>query len=123
MLVHEHPFGVMEILRPYINVGPFGMDGGLETVNNQGFSYSKSGEYKIKFGPSTRRIIDLSDVENNSWGIIPTGQSGSPFSRYYDDQAEKYSRGELRKMMLSVEEIKSNFVHRMRIHPTPKNDI
>ncbi|KAG1648085.1 hypothetical protein GQR58_030101 [Nymphon striatum] len=53
------------------------------------FGYSESGEYKVTGGPSTRRVIDFSDIEN-SMSIIPTGQSGNPFSKHYQDQAEMF---------------------------------
>ena len=55
-------------------------------------------------GPSTRMIVDFSDVEN-SMSILPTGQSGNPFSTYYQDQAELYVKGEFRKMMMNKTEI------------------
>ena len=58
-------------------------------------------------GPSTRRVIDFSDVEN-SLGIIPTGQSGNIFSKYYKDQTQKYLNGEFVKMSLNEEDIKKN---------------
>ena len=56
-------------------------------------------------GPSTRRIVDFSDIEN-SMSILPTGQSGNPFSPHYQDQAEMYVQGKFRKMMMNTEEIK-----------------
>ena len=61
-------------------------------------------KYVVKGGPSTRRIIDFSDIEN-SWSILPTGQSGNPLSSHYSDQAELYNTGKFRKMKLNKEEI------------------
>ena len=63
--------------------------------------------YKITAGPSTRRVIDFSDIEN-SLGILPTGQSGNIFSPHYDDQAQKYIDGEFVKMKLNQKEIKAS---------------
>ena len=40
--------------------------------------------------------------------ILPTGQSGNPFSTHYKDQAEMYNNGELRKMKLNKAEIISS---------------
>jgi penicillin amidase len=74
-------------------------------INNLSFPYTNSGEYKVNLGPSTRRIIDFSDIEN-SVSILPTGQSGNPFSPHYKDQAELYNKRGFRKMMLNFEEIK-----------------
>ena len=44
--------------------------------------------------------IDFSDIEN-SISILPTGQSGNPFSKYYNNQAEMFNKGEFRKMKLN----------------------
>lgn len=68
------------------------------------FDYSDEAQHIVKAGPSTRRIIDFSDIEN-SWSILPTGQSGNPMSTHYNDQAEMYLQGKFRKMKLNKEEI------------------
>jgi len=105
-LEHDHPIGRVASLRKYFNVGPFPTSGTKETLNNQGFRVLKDGTYKVSSIPSTRRIIDFSDIEN-SISILPTGQSGNPLSKHYKDQAEMYVNGEFRKMMLNEEEIKA----------------
>ncbi|PCJ95024.1 MAG: penicillin acylase family protein [Flavobacteriaceae bacterium] len=104
---HEHPIGKVEMLRSFFNVGPFPVNGSKEVINNMAFSYDGTGMYKVSSGPSTRRVIDFSDVEN-SISILPTGQSGNPFSPHYEDQAEMYVNGEFRKMMMNKEEIVEN---------------
>ena len=101
---HQHPIGKVAALKKYFNVGPFEMSGSNEVINNLFFYYSDEKEYSIKGGPSTRRVIDFSDIEN-SVSIIPTGQSGIQSSVHYDDQAEMYNKGEFRKMKLNKEEI------------------
>ena len=83
------------------------MDGGNEVINNQLFTLNKTGIYPIKAGPSTRRVIDFSDVEN-SVSIIPTGQSGNVFSKHYKDQADKYLNGKFVKMKLNQSEIEKS---------------
>ena len=93
-----------ETLRKIFNVGPFSMDGGNEVINNQLFTLNETGIYKVKAGPSTRRVIDFSNIEN-SVSILPTGQSGNIFSKYYKDQAQKYLNGEFVKTMLNKDEI------------------
>ena len=104
---HKHSFDKSGLLRGYFNVGPFETNGGLEVINNHIFDLDSSGVYNVKTGPSTRRVIDFSDVENAK-AIIPTGQSGNVFSKHYDDQSEKYLKGEFVKMMLNKEEIKKS---------------
>ena len=93
-----------ETLRKIFNVGPFSMDGGNEVINNQLFTLNETGIYKVKAGPSTRRVIDFSNIEN-SVSILPTGQSGNVFSKHYKDQAQKYVNGEFVKAMLNKDEI------------------
>jgi penicillin amidase len=101
---HEHPLGKVAALRKLFNVGPFADPGSNEVINNQFFGFNEEGKYYVKGGPSTRRIVDFSDIEN-SWSILPTGQSGNPFSEHYDDQAEMFVAGKFRKMKLNKEEI------------------
>jgi penicillin amidase len=91
-------------LRPLFNVGPFEVSGSTEVINNLFFDFTDNGNYAVKGGPSTRRIIDFSDIEN-SWSILPTGQSGNPMSKHYDDQAGLYNSGKFRKMKMNKKEI------------------
>ncbi len=101
---HKHVFDKIALLKGFFNVGPFTTNGGNEVINNQIFSLNESGIYEVKAGPSTRRVIDFSAVEN-SVSILPTGQSGNVFSKHYKDQAQKYIQGNYVKMMLKKDEI------------------
>ena len=103
-LEHQHPLGKVAALSGIFNVGTFEVPGSTEVINNLFFNFTDGGEYQVKGGPSTRRVIDFSDVEN-SMGILPTGQSGNPFSKHYNDQAEMYNTGKFRKMKMNKEEI------------------
>jgi len=103
-LEHQHPIGRVAALRSFFNVGPFPVRGSREVINNMAFSYEENGENHVNSGPSTRRVIDFSDIEQ-SLGILPTGQSGNPLSPHYEDQAELYIHGKFRKMLLNREEI------------------
>ena len=105
---HEHPIGKAGgVLRKFFNVGPFETNGGNEVINNHIFRLNASGIYTVVGGPSTRRVIDFSDIEN-SISILPTGQSGNRFSPYYKDQAQKYLEGKYIKMKLNQEEIQKS---------------
>lgn len=105
-LEHPHPIGQVAALKSFFNVGPFSINGTREVINNMAFTYTGTGMYSTSSGPSTRRVIDFSDVEN-SISILPTGQSGNPFSKHYKDQAQMFVDGEFRKMMMNVEEIQN----------------
>ena len=100
----QHPIGKVKLFSKFFNVGTFGISGTNEVINNQMFTYSDDAEIMVKGGPSTRRIIDFSDIEN-SWSVLPTGQSGNPMSKHYYDQAELFVNGKFRKMKLNKLEI------------------
>ncbi len=100
----QHPIGKVKLFSGFFNVGPFPTAGSNEVIDNQMFSYSDDAVYNVKGGPSTRRIIDFSDIEN-SWSVLPSGQSGNPMSPHYDDQAELFVNGKFRKMKLNKAEI------------------
>jgi penicillin amidase len=102
----QHPIGKVKLFRKFFNVGTFGIAGSNEVINNQLFIYTDDAEINTKGGPSTRRIIDFSDVEN-SWSVLPTGQSGNPMSKHYEDQAEMFVQGKFRKMKLNKKEIEA----------------
>jgi len=103
-LEHVHPIGQIELLSSFFNVGKFEVAGSNEVINNLMFGFPSNGKYEVKAGPSTRRIIDFSDVEN-SVSILPTGNSGNPMSEHYNDQAEMYNQGKFRKMKMNKKEI------------------
>ncbi len=107
-LTHGHAMGVNPTLGKLLNVGPFSVPATNEVINNLGFRWTGSTVHKTTFGPSTRRIVDLADPRNNSWSVLPTGQSGNLFSAHYDDQAQMFVNGDFRKMMMNEEEIKAD---------------
>ena len=103
---YEHFIGKgIKALAKVFNVGPYGVWGGKQVLNQISYSINKDGKYKSTSGPAMRTIIDFSDVENNSYSIIPTGQSGVFMSKHYSDQAEMYNLGKYRKQMMNKEEI------------------
>lgn len=104
---YKHPLGSVSILRPLFNVGIFEIPGGNEVINNTMFELSDEPVHMVKSGPSTRRVIDFSDIEN-SWSVLPSGQSGNPMSPHYNDQAELYVQGKFRKMKLNKKEIEAS---------------
>ena len=100
----EHPMGKVNLLKPFFNVNSGSIAGTSEVINNLMFTFSDNSTNTIKAGPSTRRVIDFSDIEN-SLSILPTGQSGNPMSKHYNDQAEMYVQGKFRKMKMNTQEI------------------
>ena len=103
-LEYNHPMGQVKLLKGFFNVGPFEIAGANEVINNLMYSYTDEKVNKVTAGPSTRRIVDFSDVEN-SVSILPSGNSGNPMSKHYNDQAQMYVNGQFRKMLLNKKEI------------------
>jgi penicillin amidase len=104
-LEHVNAVGRKKPLNEFFNVGPMPALGGMETLNNSGFSLNAKGKYPATYGPAMRIIIDFADMEN-SISINPTGQSGVFSSKHYNDQAQLYINCKYRKQMMNEEEIK-----------------
>ena len=113
---HPHPMGQVQSLRSYFNVGPFEINGGKEVINNLSFNLDSTGYYKVRSGPSTRRVIDFSNIEA-SMSISPTGQSGNPLSNHYRDQAQKYVDGDFVPMLMNKERITQS-QNKLTLKPT-----
>jgi penicillin amidase len=99
--------GEVAVLRKFFNIGPFEVDGGNEVLNNLNYAIDSTGVYNVKGGASTRRVIDFSNIEN-SRAILPTGQSGNPFSKHYKDQAEKYVEGAYVPMLINEKQVRKS---------------
>lgn len=98
-LLPEHPMGKVWPLGLLFNCGPRTIGGGDETLNHSGFRFSGDGFYEITGGPQMRIVHDLSNPDN-SWSILPGGQSGNPFSRHYSDQFDDYCSNRFRHRVM-----------------------
>lgn len=114
-LTHSHALGKVKPLNHILNIGPFAVRGGNETLSNSGFPVTSDGNYHVSYGPAMRIVIDMADVENAS-SILPTGQSGNFLSPYYSDQASLYNLGKYRKMLFNQSEI-SRLKHKLILIP------
>ncbi|MDO5620570.1 MAG: penicillin acylase family protein [Paracoccus sp. (in: a-proteobacteria)] len=77
------------------------LSGGDFTLNAAPLAGDGSGlgRWQTGFGPGYRAVYDLADPDNSVF-ITSTGQSGHPLSRHYDDQSERWRRGEYITMSL-----------------------
>ncbi len=117
-LKHPHALGAGALLDKFFSVGPFGVPGGTETINNLHFDLDTTGIFYAGGGPALRKVTDFGDVENGVT-VSPTGQSGNIMSPHYRDQAEMYIKGEVRKMMMNREEIVAKSTRLMLKPATP----
>ncbi|MGL2962199.1 penicillin acylase family protein [Flavobacterium sp. RSB2_4_14] len=105
-VTYQHPIGKVKLFSQFFNIGSFPIAGTNEVINNQLFTYTDDALINTKGGPSTRRIIDFSDIEN-SMSVLPTGQSGNPMSEHYSDQSDLFVKGKFRKMKMNKKEIEA----------------
>ena len=116
VLEHKHAFSANTLLRKWFNVGPFEVAGSKEVINNLQFDYVTNSYFDVNIGPSTRRILDMSKIEDGL-SILPTGQSGNVFSEHYSDQAQMYNQGKFRKMLMNHEVIKTSAYRKLLLKP------
>lgn len=117
-LEHKHPAGRGMILSELLNVGPEPVTGGNEVLNNMGFAYDSSATAKVYFGPSMRRIIDFGKPEE-SFSVLPTGQSGYFLAPHYKDQFEMFNQNRYRAQLMKKDEIVRQAGSPLRIKPAP----
>lgn len=98
-----------------LNVGPFEFGGANTTVSNG--EYLLNSPFDVVNGPSFRRIVDFSRLDNTQF-IIPTGQSGVPGSPHYSDQASLYHSGGYRTTYFSQETVKTSGFRRLVLSPS-----
>ena len=115
-LTHAHLLAAQKPLDMLLNVGPFPAPGGREIPNNLSYRIGPA-PWAVSYGPSTRRLIDFADPMH-SLGINPVGQSGVPFNRHYQDQAQTYIEGGYLPQHMSAADIKENTRSTLVLKPT-----
>lgn len=86
----NHALGRLAALKPLLKIGPLPTAGDGMSIN-LGF-YRHSNPYAQTVGPSLRLITDLADPQSFEV-VLPSGQSGHPFSPHYADQTNLWLRG------------------------------
>lgn len=97
-----HPLAAVRPLDLIFTIGPVRRAGDGFSPNNGAFDLTKP--FAIDTHASERQIVDLGDVDA-SVSVIPTGESGQPFSPHWSDQTELWSNGEMKPMPLSRERL------------------
>lgn len=98
-----------------LNVGPAPAGGTASTVNVLAHTGGFPGV--ASYGASQRHVVDMGNVDGTGGFILPTGQSGVPFSKHYRDHFERYRRGELWLVPLGREAARARIVRRMVLEP------
>ncbi|MBC7540829.1 MAG: penicillin acylase family protein [Bacteriovorax sp.] len=110
-----HPIGSVTPFNKIFNIGPIEISGAYNEINNQKPSGYADG-FKVKAGPSTRRIISF-DHPEVAWGILPTGNSGHLLSPFYKNQVELFAKGLYREEWLNEKDIKAHQTHELNLVP------
>ena len=97
-LTHPHPLGKVWPLNHLFNVGEFVVNGSKRALNNMIHTFTDE-KIQITNGPSTRRVVDLSDMKNG-WNINPVGQSGRWLDKHYASQSALYHNNEYRRSLM-----------------------
>ncbi len=113
-ITFAHPLGNVGPLAPIFNRGPFPTGGNWNTVNSG--AYHPDEVYAMGLGPAYRIIADPSDWDNTR-SVLPTGQSGQPYSRYYDDAIEDWLAVDYHPLPFSPQAIESATKHTLVLTP------
>lgn len=114
----EHALGEVDLLDRSLglNLGPEPIGGSANTVN---VAESERGAYPVhvRWGVSQRHVVDMGDIDGAGGFILPTGQSGLPFSPHYSDQFERWLDGGLWRIPLDRDRAAERTRHRMTLEP------
>ena len=111
----DHPLGTVKILDRLFgfNSDLFPVGGSNHTVSP--FSYGAN--FKVNHGASERHIFNTADWDE-SFTIIPTGQSGIPGSEFYLSQFRKYLDGSYYKDAFSEDAVKVDAKYKLILKPS-----
>nr|WP_170538608.1 penicillin acylase family protein [Ruegeria arenilitoris] len=99
---HDHPvLGEVPVLRYFVNIRQ-STSGGDNTLQRGRTSGEGPDPFQNVHGAGYRGVYDFADPDSSVF-ITATGQSGHFLSRYYDDQAKLWRRGEYIPMSLDLD--------------------
>ena len=95
-VLFDHPLSPgLGPLRALFDIGPFERAGDANSVNKGDYAIVRP--YGVRVIASERMIVDLGDLDA-SWSVLPTGESGQPRSKHWDDQTPLWLAGRLHPM-------------------------
>ncbi|PIP76979.1 MAG: penicillin amidase [Ignavibacteria bacterium CG22_combo_CG10-13_8_21_14_all_37_15] len=115
-LKFKHFFsGENKFIDGVVDIGPFGIGGDGTTLFNTEYTFNhyagdvrafQHNEYENHLGPSMRFIYDFAHPDE-FYLVLPTGQSGHPLSKHYQDQTGMWLRGKYVKIKTDPASISS----------------
>lgn len=115
---HDHPvLGEVPVLRYFVNIRQ-STSGGDNTLQRGRTSGEDPDPFQNVHGAAYRGVYDFADPDSSVF-VISTGQSGHFLSRYYDDLAQLWRRGEYIPMSLDSELARAAAVGITQLVPRP----
>ena len=115
-VTHRHAMSSVPIIGDWLSIGAISLPAAKDALNKYEFKLKKEVDFEVFSGPSMRISLDFADV-GNSESILPTGQSGNPFSDFYANQAPLYHAGQFRKQRMDRADIESHQFAVSRLTP------
>ncbi|WP_170338377.1 penicillin acylase family protein [Ruegeria arenilitoris] len=113
---HDHTvLGEVPVLRYFVNIRQ-STSGGDNTLQRGRTSGEGPDPFQNVHGAGYRGVYDFADPDSSVF-ITATGQSGHFLSRYYDDQAQLWRRGEYIPMSLDLDLARAAAVGTTRLMP------
>jgi penicillin amidase len=110
-----------------LNVGPYPSPGGPNTVRPDDYlrwssldSTSWTPPYVGEYGPSERFVAVMGEEGSTGYLLLPTGQSGNPFSAHYRDMSRRWGEPRLIPVPLTKREAEDRAVRRFQLRPTSR---
>ena len=128
---HAHPLGRIPWLGRLLglDVGPYPEGGGPNTVRPDDYRVwnaldegSWTPPWTSEYGPSERFVADVRRSGISGAFLVPTGQSGNPFSRHYRDMNGRWRGGDLVPVPLDPEAARARSVRRATLEPVEAPD-
>ncbi len=123
---HAHPLGGIAWLDRILglDVGPYPEGGGPNTLRPDDYRVwnaldesSWTPPWTSEYGPSERFVADVRPSGIEGAFLVPTGQSGNPFSRHYRDMNDRWRGGDLVPVPLEPEAARARAVRRASLEP------
>ena len=119
------------IVQNILTIGPYEAEGSSITVNNTEYDWRRP--FDVTLGASIRRVVDFQrgsglmgeapgTVATDrsmpvTYSVLPTGQSGNPFSDSFGNQTVRWLLGDLRKLETDGVRLRSSGAREMTLVP------
>ncbi|MGK7310816.1 MAG: penicillin acylase family protein [Candidatus Longimicrobiales bacterium M2_2A_002] len=125
--VHSHALGGVDVLDRILglDVGPLPHEGSPFTVNVAHWAFRSPDDdfpFLTTAGVSMRQVADLGNTDAAAGFVIPTGQSGLPFSEHYRDQTPLWRNGGLLMLSLDRDAAEASAAETLILDPEVRDD-